>query len=63
VAQEWAIEAAKKRDPKDAEVPEEYRRHTIVFSEEAAHRFPLSQPEDHTIQLKSDVPDMIKCKT
>jgi hypothetical protein len=36
-AQEWAIEAAKKRDPKDAEVPAEYRRHKVVFSETAAH--------------------------
>jgi hypothetical protein len=63
VAQEWAIEATKKRSPKEMEVPEEYRRHAVVFSEEAAHQFPPSQPEDHAIQLKSDAPDMIKCKT
>jgi hypothetical protein len=63
VAQEWAIKAAKKCDPKDAEVPAEYRRHQVVFSETAAHRFPLSRPEDHAIQLKPDTPDMIKCKT
>jgi hypothetical protein len=25
VAQEWAIEAAKKQDPKDSEVPAEYQ--------------------------------------
>jgi Retroviral aspartyl protease len=37
VAQEWAIEAAKKRDPKDSEVPAEYQRHKVVFSEMAAH--------------------------
>jgi hypothetical protein len=42
VAQEWAIKVAKKRDPKDAEVPAKYRRHQVVFSETAAHRFPLS---------------------
>jgi hypothetical protein len=63
VAQEWAIEAAKKRDPKDAEVPAEYQCHEVVFSETAAHRFPPSWPEDHAIQLKPDAPDMIKCKT
>jgi RNase H-like domain found in reverse transcriptase/Reverse transcriptase (RNA-dependent DNA polymerase) len=63
VAQEWAIEAAKKRTPKDAEVPKEYRCHAVVFSEEAAHRFPPSRPEDHAIQLKLDAPNMIKCKT
>jgi hypothetical protein len=63
VAQEWAIEAAKKWTPTDAEIPVEYQRHAIVFSETAAHRFPPSRPEDHAIQLKPDTPDMIKCKT
>jgi hypothetical protein len=63
VAQEWAIEAAKKRDPKDAVVPAEYQHHTVVFSETAAHHFLPSHPEDHAIQLKPDAPDMIKCKT
>jgi hypothetical protein len=63
VAQEWAIKAAKKHDPSDAEVPVEYHRHQVVFSETAAHRFPPSRPEDHAIKLKPDAPDMIKCKT
>jgi hypothetical protein len=63
VTQEWAIEAAKKWSPKDAEIPTEYRRHEVVFSEAAAHRFPPSRPKDHMIQLKPDAPDMIKCKT
>jgi hypothetical protein len=63
VAQEWAIAAAKKRDPKDVEVPAEYQRHEVVFSKTAAHRFPPSHPEDHAIQLKPDAPDTIKCKT
>jgi hypothetical protein len=63
VAQEWAIEAAKKCDPKDTEIPAEYCHHKVVFSEVAAHRFPPSQPKDHVIQLKPDAPDMIKCKT
>jgi Reverse transcriptase (RNA-dependent DNA polymerase) len=63
VAQEWAIEAAKKRDPKDAEVPVEYQRHKVVFSEAATHRFLPSCPKDHAIKLKPDALDMIKCKT
>jgi Reverse transcriptase (RNA-dependent DNA polymerase) len=63
VAQEWAIEVAKKRTLQDAEVPLEYQRHAVVFSEKAAHRFPPSRPKDHAIQLKPDAPDMIKCKT
>jgi RNase H-like domain found in reverse transcriptase/Reverse transcriptase (RNA-dependent DNA polymerase) len=45
------------------EVPEEYCHHAKVFSEKAAQRFLPSQPEDHTIQLKPEAPDMIKCKT
>jgi hypothetical protein len=49
VAQEWAIKAAKKQDLKDTEVPTEYRRHAVVFSETAAHRFPPSRPKDHAI--------------
>jgi hypothetical protein len=63
VAQEWAIEAAKKRNPRDTEVPTEYQRHKVIFSETAAHCFPPSCPEDHAIKLKPDAPDMIKCKT
>jgi hypothetical protein len=63
VAQEWAIKAAKKCNPRDAEVPSEYHCHEVVFSKMAAHRFPPSRPEDHAIQLKPDAPDMIKCKT
>jgi hypothetical protein len=63
VAQEWAIEAAKKRDPKDAEMPDEYHRHKLVFSKMVACCFPPSCPEGHAIQLKPDAPDMIKCKT
>jgi hypothetical protein len=63
VAQEWAIEAAKKCNPKDTEVPAEYRHHHVVFSKVAAHCFPPSRPEDHAIQLKPDASDMIKCKT
>jgi Reverse transcriptase (RNA-dependent DNA polymerase) len=63
IAQEWAIKAAQRRDPRDTEVPIEYCRHKVVFSETAAHRFPPSRPEDHAIKLKPDAPDMIKCKT
>ena len=33
-----------------------------IFSEEVAKQFPLSQPEDHAIQLKPGTLDKIKCK-
>jgi len=44
------------------EVPEKYRQHARVFSEEAAQRFPPKRPWDHAIELKPDTPDVIHCK-
>ena len=47
---------------KKIEVPEKYRQHAKVFSEEAAQRFPPKRPWDHAIELKPDAPDVINCK-
>ena len=44
------------------EIPEEYRRHSRVFSEEESHRFPPSRPWDHAIELKEGAPEAINCK-
>ena len=60
-AQEWA-RAAMKDTPITIELPKQYECHKIVFSEEAAKRFPPSQPKDHTIVLKDGAPAMINCK-
>ena len=46
----------------EVEVPEEYKRHSRVFSEEESHRLPLSRPWDHAIDLKEGVPEAINCK-
>ena len=46
----------------EVEVPEEYKRHSRVFSEEESHRFPLSRPWDHAIELKDGAPEAINCK-
>ena len=46
----------------EVEIPEEYKRHSRVFSEEESHRFPPSRPWDHTIELKEGVPEAINCK-
>jgi Reverse transcriptase (RNA-dependent DNA polymerase) len=43
-------------------IPEEYRRHTKVFSEEEAKHFPPDHKENMTIKLKDDTPDVINCK-
>ena len=39
-----------------------YHEHAMVFSEEAAHRFPESHEWDHAIDLKPDAPNMMDCK-
>jgi hypothetical protein len=41
-------------------VPEKYRSHNKVFSEEASHRLPLHRPWDHAIDL---IPGMTIKKT
>ena len=44
-------------------IPPEYARHAIVFSEEAAQRFPPAREEDHAITLKPDAPATLDCTT
>ena len=46
----------------EVKVPEEYQRHSKVFSEEESHRFPPSRPWDHAIKLKEGVLKAINCK-
>ena len=43
-------------------IPNEYKRHAKVFSEEESHRFPPPRPWDHEIALKPEAPDHIDCK-
>src|ERR1700754_4272921 len=43
-------------------IPEEYRRHHQVFSEEASRRFPPSRPWDHAIDLLPNAPTTLDCK-
>ena len=43
-------------------LPQEYQRHTKVFSEEEATHFPPSREWDHCIPLKPDAPDSINAK-
>ena len=63
IAQEWAREAVKEHPVMTIDtIPEEYRRHAKVFSEEESKRFPPPREEDMTIQLREDVPAVINCK-
>jgi len=43
-------------------IPAEYRRHSKVFSKEAAQRFPESRVWDHTIKLKPNAPSTLPRK-
>jgi hypothetical protein len=55
-AQEWAIKAHNSnKEPSLTNLPDEYKRHWKVFSEEEAKHFPPSRGEDdHAINLKPD---------
>jgi hypothetical protein len=44
------------------EIPQKYKRHARVFSEEESQRFPPSRTWDHTINLKPGSPDSLNCK-
>ncbi len=44
------------------QIPGEYQRHSKVFDEKEADRFPLKREEDHTINLKEDAPAVLDCK-
>jgi len=44
------------------EIPAEYLRHTKVFDEQKAKRFPPKQEEDHASNLKDDTPAVLDCK-
>ena len=46
----------------EVKIPEEYQRHSKVFSKEESHRFPPSRPWDHAIELKEGAPEAINCK-
>ena len=59
-AQEWV--RATTKDQATTKLPKQYERHKVVFSEEAAKRFPPSCPEDLAITLKDGAPATINCK-
>ena len=46
-----ATELAREAGMTEVKLPEKYKEFFSVFSEEEAHRFPPSQPYDHTINL------------
>ena len=59
--QQWAIKANKCKQTIPM-LPVRYQCHTRLFSEEAAKRFPPSQPEHLAVRLKLGTLDTINCK-
>ena len=59
VAQQWAERAAQTKPAQTSEIPEEYARHTAVFLEKAAQRFPPAREEDHCHELVCRVHDLV----
>jgi Reverse transcriptase (RNA-dependent DNA polymerase) len=59
ISQEWANK--EKRHQEEVEIPDKYKRHAAVFSEEGAKRFPPERPEDMEIKLKEGAPKVINC--
>jgi len=60
-ATQWAV-AAEKGKQKEPQIPEEYEQHKIVFSEEAAKRFPPSCDENMKIKFIPGAPTNLDCK-
>ncbi len=61
----WPKAWAKRRETSIALakfIPEEYQRHSKVFDEKEADRFPPKREEDHAINLKEDAPAILDCK-
>jgi hypothetical protein len=48
--------------PINSNIPEPYQMYSRVFSEEASHKFPPSQPWDHAIELKPGTPTALPGK-
>ncbi len=62
IAQQWAERANQNKPAQTSEIPEEYQRHAVVFSEKAAQQFPPAHEEDHIITLKPGAPTTLNCK-
>jgi hypothetical protein len=61
-AVEMAHEYAKSHAKEKITLPEEFKRHATLFSDEEAKKFPLSQPHDHKIELTDKAPATFNMK-
>jgi len=61
-AVEMAHEYAKQHAKEEVTLPEEFKQHAKLFSDEEAKKFPPSHPHDHKIELMPEAPDKFNCK-
>jgi len=62
IATEMAHNFAEQHSKMEAILPEEFKQHAALFSDEEVKLFPPSHPWDHKIELKEDAPDKFNCK-
>ena len=61
-AVEMAHEYAKSHTKEEVVLPEHFKRHAVLFSDEDAKKFPPSRPHDHKIELMDKAPAQFNCK-
>jgi len=54
---------AEQHKKEEITLPEEFKRHAALFSDEEAKKFPPLRPCDHKIELTAEAPDKFNCKT
>src|SRR5947208_418515 len=59
---EMAHEYAKSHGKEEVKLPERFKRHAVLFSDEEAKKFPLSRPHDHKIELTDKAPASFNMK-
>jgi len=61
-ATEMAHKYAEQHKKEEITLPEEFKQHAALFSDEEAKKFPPSRPCDHKIELTAEAPDKFNCK-
>ena len=57
-----AHQYAKEHAKEEVKLPEQFKRHASLFSDEEANKFPPSRPWDDKIDLTADAPASFNCK-
>ena len=62
-ATEMAHKYTEEHKKEEITLPEEFKRHALLFSDEEAKKFPPSCPCNHKIELTAEAPAKFNCKT